>query len=108
MNTGGINEISSKLKVERFRRFVAIIAIIVTVYYLYWRITETFNPSAILFSWTLYAAEVYGAITTFLLYFMVWKLKVRNAPPPLPNRSVDVLIPTKSESVHVLRKTLLA
>lgn len=108
MNAGGINEISSKLKVERFRRFVAIIAIIVTVYYLYWRITETFNPSAILFSWTLYAAEVYGAITTFLLYFMVWKLKVRNAPPPLPNRSVDVLIPTKSESVHVLRKTLLA
>ncbi len=108
MDAGGINEISSKLKVERFRRFVAVIAIAITVYYLYWRVAETLNPNAVLFSWALYGAEVYGAITTFLLYFMVWRLKTRTPPPPLLNRAVDVFIPTKNEPVHVLRKTLLA
>ncbi len=93
---------------ERVRRITAVIAMIVTMYYLYWRVTETFNPNALFFSWALYGAEVFGAVTTFLFYFVVWKPLVRTALPPLPNRSVDILIPTKSESIHMLRKTLLA
>jgi len=95
-------------RVERFRRVVAVIGVIVTLYYLYWRVTETLNPNALAFSWVLYGAEVFGAITTFLFYFMVWKPRTRIAPPPLAGKSVDVLIPTKSESVEVLRKTILA
>jgi cellulose synthase (UDP-forming) len=87
---------------------VAVISIIVTIYYLYWRVTETLNPNAVVFSWALYGAEFYGAIITFLFFFMVWKIKIRTAPPPLMNRSVDVLITTKKESIHILRKTLLS
>jgi len=93
---------------ERIRHIVAIIAVIVTLYYLYWRVTETLNPNALVFSWALYGAEIFGAFTTFLFYITVWKLMKREAPPPLPGRSVDVLIPTKNESVQILRKTLLA
>lgn len=95
-------------RTETLRRFTAVIAIAVTFYYLYWRVTETFNPNALFFSWALYGAELFGAFTAFLFYFMVWRLKERTPPEPLAGRTVDVLIPTKSESVSVLRKTLLA
>ncbi|MEW6109163.1 MAG: glycosyltransferase [Nitrospirota bacterium] len=95
-------------KVERFRQMTALIAIVVTIYYLYWRITDTLNPNALVFSWLLYGAEVYGMITTFLLYYMVWELKVRKSPPPLPGKTLDVLITTKNEPVQVLRITLQA
>lgn len=95
-------------RVERTIRLISIVAVFVTLYYLYWRIVYTFNPNALFFSWALYGAEVFGAITTFLFYFTVWKPTSRTAPPPLPGRSVDVFIPTKSEAVGVLRKTLLA
>ena len=31
------------LKAERLRRIIAIVAVLVTIYYLYWRVTETLN-----------------------------------------------------------------
>ena len=96
------------LKGERFRRVVAVLAVAVTIYYLYWRVTETFNPNALFFSWSLWCAEVFGFFTTLLFYFTVWKPKTREAPEPLEGRTVDVLIPTINEPVEVLRKTLLA
>lgn len=99
---------SKNHKTENITRSIAVISVIVTLYYLYWRIVYTFNPQAPVFSWVLYGAEVFGAITTFLFYFMVWRPLKRTAPPPLPGRSVDVFIPTKGESVSMLRKTLLA
>jgi len=95
-------------KVRRTLHVVAIIAVLVTLYYLYWRIVYTFNPNALVFSWALYGAEVFGAVTTFLFYFTTWRPTSRQAPPFLQGRSVDVFIPTKNESVNVLRKTLLA
>lgn len=95
-------------KVETFRRIVAVIAVIITLYYLYWRVTETLNPNALLFSWALFGAEAFGALTTFLFYFMVWKPKARIAPPPLDGKTVDVFIPTKNEPPEILRKTILA
>lgn len=101
--------ILDRKRVEGLRRFMALLAAAVTLYYLYWRVTETFNPNALLFSWALFGAEAFGAVTTFLLYFMVWRPRYRTSPPlPLEGRTVDVFIPTKSEPVHVLRKTLLA
>jgi cellulose synthase (UDP-forming) len=98
----------SKIKGETLRRILAVIALLVTIYYLYWRVTETFNPSALIFSWALWGAEVFGFLTTALFYFTVWKPKTRTAPDPITGRTVDVFIPTKDESVSVLRKTLLA
>ncbi len=95
-------------KIRRILHFVAIIAVAVTLYYLYWRIVYTFNPNAPVFSWALYGAEVFGAVTTFLFYFTTWNPTFRKAVDLLPGRSVDIFIPTKNESVNVLRKTLLA
>jgi len=103
-----VDEAKTNQATERIRRITAVIAVLVTIYYLYWRITETFNPNALFFSWALYGAEVFGAITTVLFYFVVWKPLIRTAPLPLPNRSVDIFVPTKNEAVHMLRKTLLA
>ncbi len=103
-----VDEAKTNQTTERIRRITAVIAVLVTIYYLYWRITETFNPNALFFSWALYGAEVFGAVTTVLFYFVVWKPLIRTAPLPLPNHSVDIFVPTKNESVHMLRKTLLA
>ena len=99
---------ATKQTSEQLRHVLAMVAVIITLYYLYWRVNETFNPNALFFSWALYGAEVFGAITTFLFYFVVWKPLRREAPQPIQNLTVDVLIPTKSESVDLLRKTLLA
>ncbi|PIP12726.1 MAG: hypothetical protein COX49_04015 [bacterium (Candidatus Stahlbacteria) CG23_combo_of_CG06-09_8_20_14_all_40_9] len=54
----------SNKKVENTRRIIAVIAVLITAYYLYWRYTETFNPQALLFSWALFGAELFGAVTT--------------------------------------------
>lgn len=97
-----------ELKGERFRRVIAVLAILVTIFYLYWRVTETFNPRYLFFSWVLYGAELFGFLTTLLFYVTVWKPTSRVSPPLLPGRTVDVLIPTKNEPVTILRKTLLA
>lgn len=94
-------------KAERLRRFIAVISVIFTIYYLYWRL-GTFNSSARVFSWALYSAEFFGAVTTFLFYFMVWRPRARTSLPPLLNKKVDVLVPTMKEPIPVLRKTLIA
>ncbi|RJR26604.1 MAG: glycosyltransferase [Candidatus Latescibacterota bacterium] len=93
---------------ENLRRVVAVVSAIVTLYYLYWRVTSTFNQQALFFSWSLWIAECFGAITTFLFFFAVWRPRYREAPPAIPGRTVDVLVPTKNEPEAVLRKTLLA
>ncbi|HSG29071.1 MAG TPA: glycosyltransferase, partial [Candidatus Krumholzibacterium sp.] len=95
-------------RAERLRRLIAIVAAVVTVYYLYWRVTETLNLNAPVLAWSLWGAEVFGAITTFLFYFTVWRPIKREPLKPLEGRTVDVLIPTLNESVTVLRTTLLA
>lgn len=98
----------SNRRSENMRRVIAVVAILVTLYYLYWRFTETFNPKALVFSWSLFGAELFGFITTVLFYFTVWRPRNRTAPPPITSRTVDVFITTKNESVAVLRTTLLA
>ncbi len=98
----------SNTRVENTRRAIAAVTVLVSLYYLYWRYTATFNPRAPVFSWSLFGAEVFGFVTTVLFYFTVWKPRDRSAPPPLSGRTVDVFVPTKDEAVPVLRATLLA
>lgn len=79
-----------------------------SLHYLWWRHAETFNPAAPTFSWLLFGAEVFGVLTSALFFFTAWRPTRRGAPPPLPGRTVDVLVPTKDEPAAVLRTTLLA
>ena len=87
------------VKAEKIRRLIAIFALIVTIFYLYWRVTETLNPEARLFSWALWSAELFSAVSTFLFYFAVWRPLTRKSPEPLLNRTVDVFIPTKETRI---------
>jgi cellulose synthase (UDP-forming) len=94
--------------VEDVRRALAVASVLVSLHYLWWRHAETFNPAAPVFSWLLWAAELFGFVTTALFFFTAWRPTDRVAPPPLPGRTVDVLVPTKDEPAAVLRTTLLA
>ena len=76
-------------------------------YYLYWRL-GTFNPDALIFSWAIWGAELFGYFTALLHVFMVARLTAP-APPPVPeDLSVDVFVTTCNESVELLRHTLFA
>ncbi len=75
--------------------------------YLGWRL-GSFNPDAMAFSITVYAAEAFGFATALLHLFMCWRLSVREAPPPNAARTVDVFVTTFGEPVEMLRRTLLA
>lgn len=89
------------------RRLLVGAFIIVSVWYLAWRL-GTFNPDAPFFSWLVYGAEVFGFCTALLHIFMCWRLTDRKAPPAPVGLSVDVFVPTYNESVALVRKTLLA
>lgn len=81
--------------------------VVVGLWYLIWRL-GTFNPHAPFFSGIIYAAEVFGFTTALMHIFMCWRLSDRQAPPPRPGIQVDVFVPTYSEPVELVRKTLLA
>lgn len=79
----------------------------VALLYLGWRPT-TFNPDALAFSLTVYAAELFGFFLTLLHLFMTGRLTLREPPPAPPGLSVDVFVPTINEPVELVRRTLLA
>lgn len=92
---------------ESSRKVVVLLFLLVSMWYLTWRL-GTLNPHALLFSWLLYLAELYGFATTLMHLFMTWRLTVRQPPPPPQNVTVDVFIPTINESPFLVRRTLLA
>ncbi|HSF48336.1 MAG TPA: glycosyltransferase family 2 protein [Burkholderiales bacterium] len=89
------------------RLFVIGLYLAVALWYLTWRLT-TFNPDALVFSLTLYAAELYGFAATLLHIFMTWRLTEWNPPAPRSGLSVDVFIPTLNEPIEIVRRTALA
>ena len=89
------------------RRLLVVGFVVVSVWYLAWRV-GTLNPQAPIFSALVYGAELFGFGTALLHIFMCWRLTERIAPPPPIGLSVDVFVPTYNESVELVRKTLLA
>ena len=64
-------KIPEKKDLGRFWWVAALLAFIIGIWYLYWRLTATFNTEDNLARWisiTVYLAEVYG-ILAFLLFF---------------------------------------
>ena len=93
--------------VSLLRTVVVVSYLVYAPYYLYWRL-GTFNPDALFFSWTVWAAELFGVATAFLHFFMVERL---SAPVPVPARTgykVDVFVTTYNEPVSLLTHTLHA
>lgn len=77
------------------------------LWYLHWRL-GSFNPDALAFSVTLYAAEIFGFLTALLHLFMTWRLNDREPPPAQLGLTVDVFVPTINEPVDIVRRTVLA
>ncbi len=92
---------------SRPRELLVGIYVGVALAYVVWRF-GTLNLEAPIFSGLVYAAEIWGIITMFLLLFMCWRLTRPSAPAPPDGLTVDVLVPTYNEPVEVVRRTLLA
>src|SRR5437764_1590251 len=103
-------------------RFLCLLAVGVNVYYLTWRLLDTFNPHALWLSALLWGGEAYGLVILALHIFLTWDTRVLERgfglgpgedlsqavlDPPGPH-SVDVFVPTYDESVGLLRKTVIA
>jgi len=90
-----------------FSRIAVVLAVVFTVRYFYWRIGHTMNPAAKWFFYLFLAAEGLNFLESALFYFVAWKPTAYASPPPLPGRSVDVLITTYNEPLELLRETLV-
>ena len=73
--------------------------------YISWRYAASINPSALVLSILLLAAETYGIADALLYALTMWKPRRRIAPPPLEGRSVDVFITTYNEPEGIVRRT---
>ena len=93
--------------IDPARQIVILASVACAVWYLHWRLSS-FNQDALMFSWLVYGAEVFGFVTSLMHFFMVWRYPVRKSLPAPANATVDVLIPTINEHVDIVRRTLLA
>ncbi|MEB3295291.1 MAG: UDP-forming cellulose synthase catalytic subunit [Synechococcales bacterium] len=101
---------------EYLHLFLVWLSLLTTARYLYYRTSFTLNLTSgwldAFFSVLLYIAELYAILTLALSYFQTLRLKDRkpvdlsNIPPErLP--LVDIYIPTYSEDIEIVRKTVL-
>jgi cellulose synthase/poly-beta-1,6-N-acetylglucosamine synthase-like glycosyltransferase/tetratricopeptide (TPR) repeat protein len=95
----------------RFRQALILLTLLTAVVYLVYRGCFTLNfttPYAVGASLALYAAELFMGVLLLLFLLQVWRLDEPPEQPVLPDRTVDVLVPTFNEDVGILRTTLLA
>jgi Glycosyltransferases, probably involved in cell wall biogenesis len=93
---------------ERLTHAVAAASLAVSFIYITWRWGWTLDPDALWLSVPLALAETYGLMAAALLTFTAWRLRHREAPAPLPGRTVDVFVTTTDEPITIIRKTALA
>jgi cellulose synthase/poly-beta-1,6-N-acetylglucosamine synthase-like glycosyltransferase/tetratricopeptide (TPR) repeat protein len=94
-----------------FRKFLIVLASLVCVFYLTYRVFFTFNlttPWAVAASITLYVAEAFGILNLLLFFVQVWEVNEPDPEPVLEGRTVDVYVPTYNEDPQLLRATLEA
>jgi cellulose synthase (UDP-forming) len=90
-----------------FARLLVVLAIPFSLRYFYWRVGTTMNPVARWFFYLFLAAEMLNFIEALLFYFTAWKPAHHAVPAFLPGHTVDILIATYNEPVHLLRETLV-
>jgi hypothetical protein len=80
-----------------FRKFLIVLASLVCVFYLAYRVFFTFNlttPWAVAASITLYVAEAFGILNLLLFFVQVWEVNEPDPEAVLEGRTVDVYVPT--------------
>ncbi|MEK6683264.1 MAG: glycosyltransferase [Nitrospirota bacterium] len=98
--------VAARLK-EIYIHSVALVSLVVATYYVTWRLTYTMNWEAWWFSIPVFMAELYGVLTAYAFFFVVWSPTHRTPPPAPPGRTVDVFVTTYDEDPSILRRTLL-
>ena len=88
------------------RKLVALLAIAIYLGYLVYRGLYTINQEALVFSLTVYLAEIHGFFSLVFYYFQIWELRGRRVPPVPPGLAVDVFVTTFNEDVDLLRQTV--
>jgi cellulose synthase/poly-beta-1,6-N-acetylglucosamine synthase-like glycosyltransferase/tetratricopeptide (TPR) repeat protein len=99
------------MKQPRLRQAVILVTLVTCVFYLVYRACFTLNfttPYAVGASLALYVAELFMGVLMLLFLLQVWHPEEPPEQPILPNRTVDVYVPTYNEDVAILRTTLLA
>jgi len=90
-----------------FIHLMTVLAFLYTSYYLYWRAHDSLNHAALWLALPLLLVEIHGALNFILFAFMAWDIPPVPAAPPLPDRAVDIFIPTYNEDLAILRLTIL-
>ena len=90
-----------------FARLLVVLTIPFTLRYFFWRAGMTMNPAARWFFYLFLAAEMLNFLEAALFYFTTWKPAHHAVPALLPGRTVDILVATYNEPVHLLRETLV-
>lgn len=89
------------------RLAVAVVYVVGALIYLSWRIS-IFNPDSLLVSTAFYAAEWIGFVLGLTVIFSAWRY-THHEPAEVPSGlSVDVLVPTYKEPLHIIRRTVMA
>jgi len=88
-------------------RVAILLAVVASLRYFAWRVTDTMNPAVVWFFWLFLAAELIGFGEVLLFYLTTWRRRHHNPEPALPGRTVDVFIPTYNEPVALLRDTVV-
>ena len=105
----------NRLQGRTITLLLIVLSLVVSLRYIFWRLTETLDFSTFLQSFLgvgLLMAEVYAIIALILAYFQtLWPLDRKPAPLPAnPDDwpEVDVFIPSYNEPLDVVRPTVFA
>jgi len=88
-------------------RIAIVLATLASLRYFTWRMSDTMNPAVVWFFYIFLAAELVGFGEVLLFYLTTWRRRIHRPEPALPNRSVDLFIPTYNEPVALLRDTVV-
>lgn len=106
---------------ELLWQFLAIVALVIGAWYIWWRWTESLNPEAMWFAIPLVLAETCAFFGMILFVFNLWKddpIKIEEPPSTLAdvtdghpegdrNISVDVMFATYDEDPELVRRGIL-
>lgn len=92
---------------HNIRIALGILYISTAIVYFSWRLT-VFNTNSPIFSSIFYLAELICLILGAMVFFLSWRVRVREAANAPPDLVVDVFVPTYNESVTMVRRTVRA
>ena len=82
--------------------------LILGIWYLGWRYTDSINWAAWWIALPLVVAETYSVVDACLFGLTIWRLKRRGTPPRPDGQTVDVFITCYNEPVELVRETARA